>query len=82
MRKFRKAHFKYYVLEKDFSGSPKQFKKCFLLPHQYILLIYFILYIYYTLLGFPGGSEEKESTCNAGDPCLIPPWVGKISFLR
>ena len=24
------------------------------------------------LLGFPGGSEDKESTCNAGDQGLIP----------
>ena len=24
------------------------------------------------LLGFPGGSEGKESTCNAGDLCSIP----------
>ena len=23
-------------------------------------------------LGFPGGSDGKESTCNAGDPGLIP----------
>ena len=23
-------------------------------------------------LGFPGGSEGKESACNAGDPGLIP----------
>ena len=23
-------------------------------------------------LGFPGGSAGKESTCNAGDPSLIP----------
>ena len=23
-------------------------------------------------LGFPGGSDGKESSCNAGDPCLIP----------
>ena len=23
-------------------------------------------------LGFPGGSESKESACNAGDPGLIP----------
>ena len=22
--------------------------------------------------GFPGGSDDKESTCNAGDPGLIP----------
>ena len=25
-----------------------------------------------SLLWFPGGSEGKESTCNAGDPGLIP----------
>jgi len=24
------------------------------------------------LLGFPGGSDSKESACNAGDPSLIP----------
>ena len=24
------------------------------------------------LLGFPGDSDGKESTCNAGDPGLIP----------
>ena len=24
--------------------------------------------------GFPGGSVGKESTCNAGDPGLIPGW--------
>ena len=23
---------------------------------------------------FPGGSDTKESTCNAGDPSLIPGW--------
>ena len=22
--------------------------------------------------GFPGGSDGKESACNAGNPCLIP----------
>ena len=25
-----------------------------------------------TLMGFPGGSDGKESACNAGDPGLIP----------
>ena len=24
------------------------------------------------LFGFPGGSDGKESACNAGDPSLIP----------
>ena len=28
-----------------------------------------IIYIYYD---FPGGSDGKESACNAGDPGLIP----------
>ena len=23
-------------------------------------------------VGFPGGSDDKESSCNAGDPGLIP----------
>ena len=27
---------------------------------------------YLWLTGFPGGSYGKESTCNAGDPVLIP----------
>ena len=26
---------------------------------------------------FPGGSDSKESACNAGDPGLIP-WLGKF----
>ena len=26
------------------------------------------------LVGFPDSSAGKESTCNAGDPCLIPGW--------
>ena len=29
----------------------------------------------YTILrGFPGGSDDKESACNAGDPGSIPGW--------
>ena len=32
-------------------------------------------YIYSkAVLGFPGGSESKESVCNAGDLGLIPGW--------
>ena len=26
------------------------------------------------VIGLPGGSDGKESTCNAGDPGLIPGW--------
>ena len=29
------------------------------------------------MLGFPGGSDGKESACNAGDSGLIP-WSGKL----
>ena len=25
-------------------------------------------------MGFPGGSDGKESACSAGDPGLIPEW--------
>ena len=28
----------------------------------------------YMYMGFPGGSDGKESACNAGDPGLIPGW--------
>ena len=31
-----------------------------------------ILYMFYVALGFPGGSDGKESACNAGDPGSIP----------
>ena len=31
--------------------------------------------------GFPGGSDNKESVCNAGRPRFTP-WVGKIPWRR
>ena len=36
--------------------------------HQ--LVVFFRFYIY--VMGFPGSSSGKESTCNTGDPGLIP----------
>ena len=41
--------------------------------HMYVC-IYICVYIYiYTFLNIlPGGSGSEESTCNAGDPSLIP----------
>ena len=36
-----------------------------------------IIYLYNTIKvekGFPGGSNSKESACNAGDPGSIPGW--------
>ena len=38
-------------------------------------------FIFITYLGFLGGSDVKESACNAGDLGLIF-WVGKISWRR
>jgi len=32
-------------------------------------------------LGFPGGSDGKESACNAGDPGLIP-GLGRFPWSR
>ena len=33
---------------------------------------------YPNVIGFPGGSDCKESTCNAGDPSLIPGWEDRL----
>ena len=33
------------------------------------------------ILGFPGGSDGKESSCNAGD-LGFDPWIGKITWRR
>ena len=44
--------------------------------------------LFYIHLGFPGGSNGKESASNAGDFSAIPvrprvdPWVGKIRWRR
>ena len=32
----------------------------------------YISSLYISIFGFPGGSEDKVSACNAGDPGLIP----------
>ena len=34
--------------------------------------IFFSFMPEYYYMGFPDGSVDKESTCNVGDPCLIP----------
>ena len=38
----------------------------------YLLVHYLGFYIYSSTEGFPGGSDDKESACNAGDLGLIP----------
>jgi len=32
------------------------------------------------LWGFPGGSDSKESACNAGDPSTIPGWEDPLKI--
>ena len=41
---------------------------------DHTFLIFFVWYLH-LVLGFPGGSDAKESTCNAGDLGLIPGFV-------
>ena len=47
------------------------------LPLEYYALA-LLLYIKYIVniynMGFPGGSDSKESSCNAGDLSSIPEW--------
>ena len=33
-------------------------------------------------MGSPGGSDGKESACNAGDPGSFNPWARKIPWRR
>ena len=47
----------------------------------FAIIYYKILNIFPVLKGFPGGSEGKESTCNAegsGDKGSIPGWEGPL----
>ena len=39
------------------------------------------IYIYIFVLGFPGGSDGKESACDVGRPGFEP-WVRKIPWRR
>ena len=41
----------------------------YICTYMYFLIVYMHTYIQ---LGFPGGSNGKESACNAGDLALIP----------
>ena len=41
------------------------------------------IYVYtWASPGFPGGSDGKESACNAGKPARFDPWVRKIPWRR
>ena len=37
-----------------------------------LLLIHFVKALIYLIMGFPGGSDGKESACYVWDPGLIP----------
>ena len=37
-----------------------------------IIILYILLYEYFIIKGFPGGSDSKVSVCNSGDPGSIP----------
>ena len=43
-----------------------------ILPDNLILWLVYLVYIFTSLLGFPGGAEVKASAWNAGDPGSIP----------
>ena len=54
------------------------------LSHVWLLMTWLLPFIDYHVLsnmGFPGGSDSKESPCNAGEP-EFDPWVGKIPWRR
>ena len=53
-------------------GSPKKIKKYGTL-HEFACHLSLEVYKYlYYIIGFPGGSDDKESACNAGDLSSIP----------
>ena len=46
----------------------------------HVLFFVFLLRTIYTIMGFPRGSDSKESACNAED--LGSTWVGKIPWRK
>ena len=49
-------------------------------PNMWLCFFCNSTYLYFDShsVGFPGGSDSKEFTCNAGDMGSEGPWVGKI----
>ena len=45
------------------------------------MYVYTHIHTHITYKSFPGGSDGKESACNARDP-EFNPWVGKIPWRR
>ena len=46
----------------------------------YLLILFKLIRLYtwkcLLIVSFSGGSDGKESACNAGDPCWVPGWGG------
>ena len=40
--------------------------------HQEVVAFLKYIYLFFCFEGFPGGSNRKESVCNAGDQGLVP----------
>ena len=62
----------YYVIYKY--PYPLSLKRLFIYRQYYIIQ-------YTNYMGFPGGSDDKESTCNCGRPSFDP-WIGKFPWRR
>ena len=58
-------------------------EECFFRFSTHVLMDFFLNFrlSYVNSLGFPGGSDSKESACNVGDPGFNP-WVGKVPKRR
>ena len=50
----------------------------YMFVYMSVIYIYIFIFIY---IGFPGDSDGKESTCNAGDLCSMP-GVGRFPGRR
>ena len=49
---------------------------CKVKSSMYLLILFKLICLYtwkcLLIVGFTGGSDAKESACNAGDPCCMP----------
>ena len=48
------------------------------LPRVFLRIVILLNTKYCKHTGFPGGSDSKESACNAGDPGLMSGWEGSL----
>ena len=74
----------YLLLKKNLHMSgPVQYKLCAFQDHLYMFSVVLMVKCFHnfilksiilvsSIVGFPGGSDGKESACNAGDPGSNP----------